>query len=96
MQAFSGLVLRERVIALDALDGLARTLGVRLDGTETLVDLLEHWDANRATLNRLVAALDAEDGAGTWSQSLDLDHVRILRRCARARSSVPAPTIGST
>lgn len=51
--AFPGLVVGDRVIALAALTPLARTLGVVLSGTESLLAVFDAWETNDAALARL-------------------------------------------
>jgi 2,4-didehydro-3-deoxy-L-rhamnonate hydrolase len=61
---FLGIVLGDdAVVALHALAPLASTLGARIDGRQTLFQLLQDWDYNFAVLCRLVRIL-ADDAAG--------------------------------
>lgn len=56
---FPGLVLGERVVPLSALaPALART-GGRLQGVESMLSLLENWEANFGALSRVAAGLSA-------------------------------------
>jgi 2,4-didehydro-3-deoxy-L-rhamnonate hydrolase len=59
---FAGLVLGERVIALSALQPVARNLGCVLSGTD-IIQLLAHWEANSAALRAVVTALHTREGA---------------------------------
>lgn len=61
---FLGIVLGDdAVVSLHALAPLASTLGARIDGRQTLFQLLQDWDYNFAVLCRLVQVI-ADDKAG--------------------------------
>lgn len=54
---FPGLVLDERVVALHALASMGKQLSAPLHGTGSLVELLEDWNANLASLTKLADRL---------------------------------------
>lgn len=60
--AFAGIVIDERVIALNGLKPLAARLGQPLQG-ETVEELLADWTGNFAALQAAVAVLDTPVGA---------------------------------
>lgn len=61
---FLGIVLDdEAVVSLHGLAPLAATLGLKLDGRQSLFDLLQNWETNFLSLCRLVQAL-ADDHIG--------------------------------
>jgi len=54
---FPGLVLGERVFAIAALEELAADLGSDLQGSQSVLDLLEDWAENLPALQAIAAAL---------------------------------------
>jgi len=56
---FAGLVLNQKVIALHALKPLCLQLQIALTGTESILALLENWDANFATLQKVADHLSS-------------------------------------
>jgi 2-keto-4-pentenoate hydratase/2-oxohepta-3-ene-1,7-dioic acid hydratase in catechol pathway len=73
---FAGLVLDESVIALSALQPVARSLGCVLSGTG-INELLESWDSNAATLKSLVAALRTPAGAAALAHAVPVAQLRV-------------------
>ena len=76
---FGALVLGEQAVALAALEPLARSLGARLTGTASVLDLLRDWDANLEGLTRVAAALADErtvSGAPCRDSLVDLSLLR--------------------
>lgn len=59
--AFPALVLGERVVPLERLEGLLGRLGVRLAGSESVLGILSSWDSNFAALRTIAGALAAGD-----------------------------------
>jgi 2-keto-4-pentenoate hydratase/2-oxohepta-3-ene-1,7-dioic acid hydratase in catechol pathway len=51
---FGGLVIGERVIALDALKDIARANGLVLAGTDSVFELLQDWHANFAVVQAIL------------------------------------------
>jgi 2,4-diketo-3-deoxy-L-fuconate hydrolase len=66
---FAGLVIDERVIAIEALRELSRRLGTVLLGSTTL-ELLQHWQHNLKALEALVPALPGAQAAGIATQAI--------------------------
>jgi len=75
---FAGLVLGERVVALHGLGPLARSCGVRLTGTCSVIELLQDCEANFAALQRIVPQLlDEKSSAGAACRALLADVARL-------------------
>jgi 2,4-didehydro-3-deoxy-L-rhamnonate hydrolase len=73
---FAGLVIDERVIAIEALRPLSGQLGKTLLGASTL-ELLEHWPENLAALEAVVAALAGPPGAAIAARAVPVTQLRI-------------------
>lgn len=68
---FPGVVIAERVYALHALEPLARDVGHHLEGTQSVRELLDCWDANLPALQAVVAALSSATAGSVVSRVLD-------------------------
>lgn len=73
---FPGVVIDERVLSLQALQGLSRSLNRPLSGG-TVLELLDHWESNAAALQASVDALGTPGGAQLWKQSVPSSALRI-------------------
>lgn len=84
---FPGLVINEMVYAIHALEELGGTLGQPLQGTQSILGLLEYWGQNLPALHAIVAALSTETvpviqrvrAAGTPTNHL-ITHAPVLPR----------------
>lgn len=76
---FPGLVVGERVIALAALKPLARSLGVRLSGTESLLAVFDDWESNDAALAKLAEHVRAhlDQPESLPARPIDVAHLRV-------------------
>jgi 2-keto-4-pentenoate hydratase/2-oxohepta-3-ene-1,7-dioic acid hydratase in catechol pathway len=77
---FAGLVVGERVVALDALPPLARAHGRVLAGTASVLDLLQDWDANFAALQAVFDGVERE-----------LDHLFVPLSALKVHAPVDIP-----
>ncbi|HEY3809495.1 MAG TPA: fumarylacetoacetate hydrolase family protein [Steroidobacteraceae bacterium] len=74
---FACLVIGDRVLALHALEPLARQLGVALRG-RTMLEVLEHWTQNARALTMLAAAMTDARHASLAGQALPVGQLRTL------------------
>ncbi|MGC3982284.1 MAG: fumarylacetoacetate hydrolase family protein [Steroidobacteraceae bacterium] len=74
--AFAGIVVDERVLALNGLKTLAAKLGHPLQG-DTTQDLLVHWESNFAALQAVVAALDTPAGASVAKNAVPVTQLHV-------------------
>ena len=65
---FAGLVLNQKVIAISALKPLSQQLHVSLTGTDSILALLENWDANFAALQKIVDHIASSKSAAELLQ----------------------------
>lgn len=68
---FPGLVVADRVYAIHALEELAADLGYGLEGTRSVLDLLESWDKNIPGLQAIAAALSSTTVGSVAQRVLD-------------------------
>lgn len=68
---FPGLVVAERVYAIHALEELTAELGCDLQGTQSVLGLLDSWDRNFAALEPIAAALASTTPGAVARRVLD-------------------------
>ncbi|HTP40671.1 MAG TPA: fumarylacetoacetate hydrolase family protein [Steroidobacteraceae bacterium] len=73
---FAGVVIDAQVLSLQAVQALARSQGQPFTGA-TVLELLEHWEANQPALRAAVAALATPAGARFWQQAVPASALRI-------------------
>ncbi len=68
---FPGLVIAERVYAIHTLEPLAADLGHALEGTQSVLNLLDSWEHNLPALQAVVAALSSTTAGPVARHVLD-------------------------
>lgn len=78
--AFSGLVLNDTVLDIAALAPLTQVLGLTLLGSESVLQLLEHWEHNITSIEQLVAALqsDTAEAIALREQFVPVENLKVF------------------
>jgi 2,4-didehydro-3-deoxy-L-rhamnonate hydrolase len=77
---FAGLVLGEQVHAVQGLRDLERRIGVHLNGTDSVLGLLDRWDSNLPALRAIARELCAESAMRGAALSQLRTHVPLVPR----------------